>query len=199
MNARTVRYHSEAGIVGIFAPLLVVAVVAVGGAVYGLNRTASLATDIDRQTASIATGAGGINTSTKAILKLDETNALGDSIEETAQPLEEKLTEVIRLAGSIDQLASSINGTAGAINSSANGINGHAGAIQNTARSINNGVARINENVDTTIDLVRQIKADTANIIGQAATARRLSACIDAGLRYGGISHQGQEDGHCQR
>lgn len=181
----------------VFVPLLALSVVVVAAAVWGLNRTASLATDIDRRSASIASAGGSINTSTKAIIRLDKTNELGDSIEETAKPLESKLAEVVRIAQSIDNLASSINGTARAINGTASGINSTATGILATGRSINNGVAEINRFVDVTTDLVRKVKADTANIIGQARLAHKEGSCIDKGLTFGGVNSSAPDDGHC--
>lgn len=181
---------SEAGSAAIFIPLLVVVIVIVLAAVWGLAKTASLAKSIDRRSETIATSGQGINLATKSIIRLDQTNAFGDSIEASATPLVPKLDEVVLLAKSIDATASSINGTAGAINGTAKGINGTAANILNIGRSINNGVATINQYVDTTIDLARQIRGDTRNIVGQARTAMKYGACIDAGLT-------GSNDGHC--
>lgn len=181
---------AEAGSSAVFIPMLVVVIVIVLAAVWGLAKTASLAKSIDRRSATIAKSGEGINLATKSIIRLDQTNAFGDSIEATAAPLVPKLDEVVQLAKSIDGTASSINGTAGAINGTAKGINGTAGSILGIGRSINDGVATINRNVDTTLDLVRKIRGDTLNIVGQARTAMRTGACIDAGLT-------GSNDGHC--
>lgn len=184
------REESEAGGSTVFVALLVVVVVIVLAAVWGLAKTATLAKSIDRRSATIATSGEGINLATKSIIRLDQTNAFGDSIEATAAPLVPKLSEVVALAKSIDGTASSITGTAGAINGTAKGINGTAGAILGIGRSINDGVATINRNVDTTIDLARQIRGDTLNIVGQARLASKQGGCIDAGLT-------GSNDGHC--
>jgi methyl-accepting chemotaxis protein len=178
--------------IGIFVPLLIIVIIVAGMAVYGLNRTASLATDIDRRSASIARAGGGINIATRSIIRLDQTNTLGDNIEETAQPLVGKLDQVVALARSIDGTASSINGTAGAINGTAKGINSTAASILGIGKSINDGVAQINRNVDTTIDIVRQIRGDTLNITGQARVASKELSCIDEGLG------SGPDDGHCR-
>ena len=163
-----------------FSLILVVVVVAI--AVVLLYRTAWTADSINDKAGTIASTAGGINTATEAVLKLGRTNQLASSILETAQPLEGSLNEVIRLARSIDGLATSINGTAGTINGTAKGINGSAATILGTARSINDGVAQINTNLDTTLQLAREIKSDTGNILGQADIANHFASCIDRGL-----------------
>lgn len=188
----------ERGVVTLFVVLLAVAVLAAGAAVWGLVRTARLAGDIDRSSASIADAGSGINLATRSIIGLDKTNEFGDGIEATAQPLESKLAEVVSLAKSIDGIASSINGTAGSINGTADGINSTAAAILVTGRSINDGVATINNHVMTTIELVRQVKADTANIIAQALHAQRALSCIDKGLTLGGANSSAPDDGHCR-
>ncbi len=163
-----------------FSLVLVVIVVAI--AVVLLYRVAWTADSINDKAGSIARTGGGINTATQAVLKLGRTNDLAASILQTAQPLQGQLNEVIRLAQSIDGLASSINGTAGEINGTAKGINSSAATILGTARAINDGVAQINTNLDTTLELARRIKSDTANILGQAVTANHFASCIDRGL-----------------
>ena len=94
-----------------FSLLIVVAVVAV--AVILLQRTAWHAEHINDKAGVIATTGGGINTATQAVLKLGRTNELAASILETAKPLEGKLDEIVRLAKSVDGLATSINDSAG--------------------------------------------------------------------------------------
>lgn len=163
-----------------FTLLIVIVVVAI--AVVLLYRTAWTADSINKKAGTIAKTGSGINTATAAVLKLGRTNQLAGSILDTAKPLEGQLNEVIRLAQSIDGLATSINGTAGAINGTAKGINGSASTILGTARSINDGVAQINTNLDETLILAAQIKADTGNIINDAVLANHYAACIDRGL-----------------
>jgi methyl-accepting chemotaxis protein len=172
-----------------FSLLIVVAVVAV--AVILLQRTAWHAEHINDKAGVIATTGGGINTATQAVLKLGRTNELAGSILETAKPLESKLDEIVRLAKSVDGLATSINASAGTINGTARGINGTAGTILNTARSINDGVAQINTNLDTTLRLANEIKNDTGNILTGARAADRSLDCIENGLLTGGGSVPG--------
>lgn len=183
------RFQSELG-QGVIA--LVAVVVVVAGAVGLLVRTHNLANEINDTTESIAHSGTGINASTKAIIELNQTNELGDSILATAKPLEEKLAEIVRLAQSIDRTASGITDSALTINGTANGINGTAAQILGIAESINRGVETINRNVDVTIGLVRQIQGDTSNILKQAHDAHRNAACIDQGLPGG------RGDGHCK-
>lgn len=181
-------HRNEKGQAGI---TIAVVLVVVAAAVVLLSRTRTLAVAIDRKTESIATSGEGINLATKAIIKLDKTNEYGDSILNTAKPLEGQLNEVVRLAQSIDGTASSILNTAQTVNSTAKGINAQAAAILTTAQSINRAIETINRFVDTTIDLARQIKSDTGNILGQAQTAHKLGSCIEGGLPGG------SRDGHC--
>lgn len=175
-----------------FSLLIVIVVVAI--AVVLLQRTAWHAEAINKKAGTIAETGGGINTATAAVLKLGRTNDLAGSILDTAKPLEGQLNEVIRLAQSIDGLATSINATAGTINQTAKGINGSASTILGTARSINDGVAQINTNLDTTLQLASEIKRDTGNILGQADRANREAACINAG----GVTGAGNGGGTCR-
>ena len=172
-----------------FSLLIVVAVVAV--AVILLQRTAWHAEHINDKAGVIATTGGGINTATQAVLKLGRTNELAGSILETAKPLEAKLDEIVRLAQSVDGLATSINNSAGTINGTARGINGTAGTILNTARSINDGVAQINANLDVTLSLANAIKTDTGNILTNARAADRELDCIENGPLTGAGSVPG--------
>lgn len=167
--------------------ILVVAVAAVAAML--LNRTAWTAESINKKAANIAQSGEGINQSTGAVIQLEKTNGAAASILGSAQPLEGKLGEVVRLAQSIDARAQSINATAGSINTSASAINGtakginaDAAAIVDIAASINRGVEQINRNLDTTIDIVGRIKSDTGNILLQAKIALKEAACIDQGL-----------------
>jgi hypothetical protein len=176
---------------GVVMLLAVTAVLVVAVAL--LLRTATLASEIDGKAANIAKTGRGINTATDAILQLAQTNQLGTSILETSKPLVPTLDKIVNVAKSIDGLAASITGTALDVNGTAKGINGTASSIQRVARSINDGVATINRNVDTTIALARAVKADTADIVGQANLAHKSGACIDSGLPAGSGA-----DGHCR-
>lgn len=172
-----------------FSLLIVVAIVAV--AVILLQRTAWHAERINDKAGVIATSGGGINDSTKAVLKLGRTNELAASILETAKPLEGKLDEIVRLAKSVDGLATSINASASTINGTARGINGTASTILTTARSINDGVAQINVNLDDTLRLANLIRTDTTNILTNAKAADRELDCIENGLVTGAGSVPG--------
>jgi methyl-accepting chemotaxis protein len=172
-----------------FSLVVVVAVVAV--AVILLQRTAWHAERINDKAGVIAQSGAGVNTATQAVLKLGTTNELAGSILGSARPLEGKLDEIVRLAESIDGLATSIDSSAGTINGTARGINVAAGTILSTARSINDGVAQINANLDTTLALGDAIKADTGNILSGARAADRVLDCIENGALTGGGSVPG--------
>ena len=175
---------------------LVVVAVIVLAAVVLLQRTLSTARAINDKAANIAETGRGINTATDSIIQLNDTDQLGKNILRTAEPLVGQLDTVIGLATNIDNKATSITNSALAINSSAlainadgdeinstaHGIESELGQILNLAESIRGGVAQININVDTTIDLARAIKADTATIVGQAQEAGQNLACADAAI-----------------
>ncbi len=189
----TKRWRSAAGERGqaTFSLLIVIVVVAI--AVVLLQRTAWHAEAINKKAGTIAETGGGINTATAAVLKLGRTNDLAGSILDTAKPLEGQLNDTVRLAKSIDGLATSINASASDINGTAKGINRDAGSILATARHINDGVAQINTNLDTTLQLASEIKRDTGNILGQANQANAQAACIN----QGGVTGAGNGGGVC--
>jgi uncharacterized protein YoxC len=188
MTPKPVRDERGQGAIMLVAVTLVLVV-----AVALLIRTTTLASEIDGKAETIAKTGRGINTATDAILQLAQTNQLGSSILETSKPLVPNLDKIIGVAKSIDGLATSITGTAVEVNGTIKGINGTAAGILTTARSINDGVAQINRNVDTTINLARAVKADTAAIVGQANTAVVSGSCINSGLPLGGAA-----DGNCK-
>ena len=159
-----------------------------------VNRVAWTAEAINKKAGNIAKTAAPINQATDAVLNLDRTNQLAGSILATAQPLEGKLAEIVRLARSVDALTVSINASAEDVDGTARNINGDAAGIVTTARSINRGVMQINTNLDRTIEVAGQIKGDSGNILGQAELAHRLAACIDQGLPGPGSP----ADGHCR-
>ncbi len=159
-----------------------------------VNRVAWTAESINKKAGNIAKTAAPINQATDAVLNLDRTNQLAGSILATAQPLEGKLAEIVRLARSVDALTVSINASAEDVDGTARNINGDAAGIVATARSIDRGVMQINTNLDRTIEVAGQIKGDSGNILGQAELAHRLAACIDQGLPGPGSP----ADGHCR-
>ncbi|MGQ0520029.1 MAG: hypothetical protein ACT4PX_02610 [Actinomycetota bacterium] len=159
-----------------------------------VNRVAWTAEAINKKAGNIAKTATPINAATDAVLDLDTTNQLAGSILATAQPLEGKLAEIVRLAKSVDQLAISINASASTVDGTAKSINGNAGGIVETAKSIDRGVKQINTNLDKSIEIAGGIKADSGNILGQAQLAHRLAACVDQGLPGPGSP----ADSHCR-
>ncbi|MGH9152122.1 MAG: hypothetical protein ACRD03_06965 [Acidimicrobiales bacterium] len=159
-----------------------------------VNRVAWTAESINKKALNISRTAAPINEATDAVLNLDRTNELAASILATAQPLDGKLAEIVRLARSVDALAKSIDASATEVDATARSINGDAGNILVTARSIDRGVAQINSNLDRTIELAGQVKGDSGNILTQAQIAHRLAACIDQGLPAPGSP----ADGHCK-
>ncbi len=164
-----------------------------------INRVAWTAESINKKASTIQASAGSIQSDSVAVLNLDATNSSASSILTSAQPLDQKLGQIVSLARSVLGSAKSINGTAGTVSGTATAINGTAGTVNGTAaginseavtivkeaRSINAGVVQINTNLDGTIAIARQIQGDTGPISGDASNARRLAACIDQELNGG--------------
>jgi methyl-accepting chemotaxis protein len=167
-----------------------------------VNRVAWTADSINKKASTIQASAGSIQSDSVAVLNLDATNSSASSILTSAQPLDDKLKQIVSLAGSVLGSAKSINGTAGTVSGTATAINGTAGTVSGTAsginstaagiltiaQSINAGVIQINKNLEQTVGIVRQIQGDTGPISADANTARRLAACIDQQLLAGKTS-----------
>lgn len=175
---------------------VVITIVVVILAAILLTRVSTTAESISKKASRISKTAVPIGVATQAVAggNLDKTNSLAGSILTTAQPLQPKLDEIIRLAKDVDRLAASINGSAGTIDNTAKGINSTAAGAFETARSIDRGVQQINRNLDDTLAIVTAIKGDTGNILGQANLAHKEAACIDQALAALG----GSSDGHCR-
>ncbi|MFP5377385.1 MAG: hypothetical protein ACLGIO_11495, partial [Acidimicrobiia bacterium] len=92
-----------------------------------VNRVAWTAESINKKALNISRTATPINEATDAVLDLDRTNELAASILATAQPLDGKLAEIVRLARSVDALAISINASATDVDGTAKNINADAG------------------------------------------------------------------------
>jgi methyl-accepting chemotaxis protein len=150
-----------------------------------LQRTTSVADSIDAKAKRISRTGQGINTATDSVIQLNRTNETAASILTTAEPLQGKLDQIVKVAQSIDGRAGSIlgtakdingtgakvNGTAGTINKTAKDINGTAGAIHATALAIDgtagkiNGTAKdINSQAAAILDVAKRINDDVAAI-----------------------------------
>lgn len=147
-----------------------------------VNRVAWTAEAINKKAGNIARTAVPVNEATDAVLNIDRTNELAGSILATAQPLEGKLAEIVRLAQSVDRLAISINERAGEIDGTAASINGEADTILSTARRLDSGVKQIVANLDTTLGILVPVTADADNILALAREAHKQAACIDQTL-----------------
>ena len=191
MAVRELRQRDERGqgYTAFLVVVLIVTVVAVGL----LTRTWVNLRNINDKASNIAQTGRGINASTDAIIQLNSTNDLGNSIEETAKPLEGQLNVIVGLANSINGKATSITssaqtinstaktigGSGSSINTSATGINNNLGPVPGIAESIRGGVVTINQNVMTTIGIAEAVRTDVRNILGEANRAVRNGACID--------------------
>jgi len=176
----------QAGIAAV-SNLVTIAIVAVSlvTLVTLLQRTTNTASSIDAKAKRIARTGQGINTATDSVIQLNRTNETAASILATAEPLQGKLDQIVKVAQSIDGRAGSIlgtaktingtgatvNGTAGTINKTAKDINGTAGAIHATALAIDgtagkiNGTAKdINSQAAAILDVATRINNDVAAI-----------------------------------
>jgi len=196
MALRELRQRDERGQAG-YIPVLVLVLVVTVAAVFLLTKTLVQARSINAKASNIAQTGRGINASTDAIIQLNTTNDLGNSIEATAAPLVGQLNTVVGLAKSIDAKATTITdsaltinataktigGSGSSINGSARGIEGALGAIDPQIMSIRAGVATINRNVDTTIGIAGMVRVDVANILNQTVRGPNglltNAACID--------------------
>jgi methyl-accepting chemotaxis protein len=191
MTYRWWRTRSERGQASFSVVLALITVVLAGVLV---NRVAWTAEAINKKAGHIAETATPINKATDAVLNLDKTNELAGSILTTAEPLQGKLAEIVRLANSVDGLAKSINGTASTVDGTAKSINGNATKIVGTAQSIDRGVKQIITNLNRSLEITGAIDSDATNILSQAELAHRLAACVDGGLPGPGSP----ADGHCR-
>jgi methyl-accepting chemotaxis protein len=158
-----------------------------------VNRVAWTAESINKKAKTIQDAAIGIKGDSTAVLNIDATNASASSILVSAEPLDQKLKQIVSLAQAVDVKAKSINGsastvsgtakdinnTASGIAPTAGGINSSVAGILDTAQSILRGVRQINQNLDGTIAVVTQIRGDTGNIRTAADLADTRAACID--------------------
>lgn len=143
---------------------------------------------------SINSTAGAINGSATDIngTATDINSSAGD-INAAATSINNSAGSINGSAGAINQRATSINSSAGSINQSANRIDNLVGSILGTARRVDVDVRLINQNLDTSLRIVRGVKGDTGNILAQAVSALDTASCIDKKL----VGQSGN-DGDCK-
>lgn len=146
-RSRPVRDERGQGVV-----VLVVVAVVVLITVALLTRTLVLGLSINDKAEKIAATGRGINTATDAIMQLDQTTGLGQSIKTSTEPLQGKSDIIVAQAASIDNTASSISQSAESINSSVEGIGSAVSSIQSLARLVDRDARNININVRTVIE-----------------------------------------------
>lgn len=172
-----------------------------GGIVGTAQGIDGLAGSINSTAGSINTTAGSINGSAGRInTSAGSINSAAGSINSSASSVSGSAGRINGSAGSINSSAARINSSAGSINSSVGTINDSAGRIDTTAvsilkvaRKIDTDVKLINTNLDVSLGLVKAVKGDTGNILGQAGGANDTAACIDRKLQG-----QSGNDGDCK-
>ena len=198
-TAAMIRRADQRGAAALSPLTAIITLVTILLAALLINRVAWTAESINKKASTIQASAGSIQSDSVAVLNLDATNSSASSILVSAKPLDDKLKQIVSLAGSVLGSAKSINGSAGTVSGTAKSINDTASTVSGTASGINStaagiltiaqsimaGVNQINKNLDGTIGIVKQIQADTGPISADANNARRLAACIDQQLLGG--------------
>ncbi len=147
-------------------PVLILAVLVVVVAVGFLTRTLVLGLSINDKAEKIAKTGRGINSATDAILQLDQTTGLGQSIKNSTEPLEAKSNTIVMQAASIDNTATSINDSANNIDARIEGIQSAVSSILGLARLVDRDARNININVRTVIETADAIHSrDLADVI----------------------------------
>ncbi len=182
MTKRWRPVRDETGQAATFSVVLVAITVLLAAVL--VWKISDLAVRINSKAERIQQTAVPINRATDAVTNIPQTNQLASSILTSAQPLEGQLAEIIRLAKDVDRLAASINGTAGTIDGTAKGIDTAAAGIPPVGRLIEADVARINRNLEITVNLARDIdgatgSTDSRSIVALAQRAHRKAGCID--------------------
>jgi methyl-accepting chemotaxis protein len=183
---RSTRVGAGQAGAAVVANLVTVAIVAVAFStvVILLQRTTSTANSIDAKARHIARTGQGINTATDSVIQLNRTNATAASILTTAQPLQNKLDQIVQVAQSIDGHAGSILGTAKTINGTGATVNGTAGTINKTAKAINATAGDIHATALAIDGTAGKINGTAKDINAQAAAildvAKRINADVSA-------------------
>lgn len=178
---------------GVAAVALVVVIAWALTAVLLLTQTLVAARQIDERVDVIRSEVGSVDLDLDDVALLEDTTRVADDIRDAAAPLSGQLDAVIAAAQSIDRRVASIEGTANAINRTVNDIGGSARSINShvrailaslqgvldAARSIDSGVEGINRRADTVIELVRWIRSDVGNVLGQVLDVHRHANSID--------------------
>lgn len=149
-----------------------------------LQRTTETANSIDAKAKRIARTGQGINTATDSVIQLNRTNETAASILTTAEPLQGKLDQIVKVAQSIDGHAGSILGTAKTINGTGATVNGTAGAINKTAKDINTTAGAIHATAQAIDGTAGKINGTAKDINAQAAAildvAKRINSDVAA-------------------
>jgi methyl-accepting chemotaxis protein len=186
VSARRTRVGAgQAGIAAV-SNLVTIAIVAVSlvTLVTLLQRTTSVASSIDAKAKRIAKTGQGINTATDSVIQLNRTNETAASILTTAEPLQGKLDQIVKVAQSIDGHAGSILGTAKVINGTGAKVNGTAGTINKTAKDINTTAGAIHATALAIDGTAGKINGTAKDINSQAAAildvAKRINNDVGA-------------------
>lgn len=167
-----------------FAGFMLVIVVAWAlTAVVLLSATLLSSDHIDEEVAIITERTQEVDVDLEAVRLAQRTNEIVEAIYAEAEPLDERLLEVVRVTGSIDRTARSILATVLSINRTAEAIAAEVDSIEDTVETIAGNVASIETTADVLLAVVESIEATAASIEATAASVDRDTTSIEATLR----------------
>jgi hypothetical protein len=162
---------------------LIITIGAVAFAGFLLAKTMNTAISINKKADQIEKDATGIGGATKVIKQLDHTEAVGQSILTTSNPLVPSLTTIDNLGKSINGLATTINQSVSvSIGSTVKGIGAEVPDILSTLRSINTTVSGISGLLDATKGILTSIQGDTGVIRGSISNIHHNANRIETAL-----------------
>lgn len=186
------RWRNEKG-QGVVPLIITIAAVAFAG--FLLAKTMNTAISINKKADKIEEGGVGIAGATRVITQLNHTEAVGQSILDTSNPLVPKLTQIDNLGKSITGLANSINQSVSvSIAQSVRGIGAEVPDILTTLRSVNQTVSGISGLLDATHGILRNVQGDTGTIRASIDNIHHNANRIEIGT--GTLSGRGGGDSH---
>lgn len=140
---------------------------------------------LDALSGSLDASTGSINATVARLL------ASANEMSATAGDINASTRKIAASSSDVDATTRQVGATTAALNTTAKGINAALAGLLDTTRKIGDDVAKINQRIDTGLDLDRALKNDTGNLLAQVVLTQRYAACIDRKLGGTGA------DQHC--
>jgi methyl-accepting chemotaxis protein len=140
---------------------------------------------LNRQLTTTTNSARTVDADVRAV------NDIADGIRGTAGSIGDTAGSINANAAAILTEARGIEDSTAAIRDIAGGINTLAASILQVSGNINDDVQQINRNLDATIELARQIHANTARLVAAGVITRSQAACIDEEVHLLTPAHNG--------